>query len=166
VVGLFLYLRGWRLSNLGAPFKASDPIVMVGLMLATYVVTGLFWQAAVVIEPTLGSESANELMGGKLSLGNVVLLSVVNPIFEEALLCGYIVTALKERRGFWFAVNVSVALRVANHLYQGSMGVLSILPLGLLFTVWYARTNRLWPVILAHAAFDLIALWPHIGTVE
>lgn len=74
-------------------------------------------------------------MGGKLSLGNVVLLSVVNPIFEEALLCGYIVTALKERRGFWFAVNVSVALRVANHLYQGSMGVLSILPLGLLFTV-------------------------------
>jgi len=51
-------------------------------------------------------------------------------------------------------------LRLSYHLYQGAQGVVSIVPLGLVFTLWFARTGQLWPVIVAHAIFDFAALVP------
>ena len=52
----------------------------------------------------------------------------------------------------------SLVLRLAVHLYQGRLAFISILPLAVVFTVYYSRTNRLWPVIVAHMLFDIIAL--------
>ena len=78
--------------------------------------------------------------------------------FEELFVCGYLISALKEKRGFAMAVNASAALRISYHLYQGTIGVLTIVPMGLIFAYWYARTGRLWPLIVAHATMNLIAL--------
>jgi len=41
--------------------------------------------------------------------------------------------------------------------------VIGIVPLGFIFTYWYARTGRLWPVVLAHALFDVAGLWPYLA---
>jgi len=85
-------------------------------------------------------------------------VSIVNALYEEIFVTGYVVTALKQARSDWFAVNVSVGIRLAYHLYQGQMGVLTVLPLGLIFGFWFARTGRLWPLVVAHAAMDMLAL--------
>ena len=58
----------------------------------------------------------------------------------------------------WATICVSVALRLLYHLYQGPMGVLGIIPIGLLFAFWFAKMGRLWPVIVAHGLMDLIGL--------
>jgi membrane protease YdiL (CAAX protease family) len=60
-------------------------------------------------------------------------------------------------RGMWFAINASVAIRLAYHLYQGSAGVPSIVATGLIFGYWFARTRQLWPPIAAHGCLNLIA---------
>jgi membrane protease YdiL (CAAX protease family) len=57
-----------------------------------------------------------------------------------------------------FAVNASTALRVAYHLYQGPAGAISMIPFGLLFGWCFARTGRLWPLVVAHGFFDLAGL--------
>ena len=44
------------------------------------------------------------------------------------------------------------------HFYQGALGVLSITPMGPLFAYWFARTGRLWPLVVAHALQDFTAL--------
>ena len=54
-------------------------------------------------------------------------------------------------------------LRLAIHLYQGAIGVVSVLPIGILFAVYYLRTGKLWPVVVAHAAMDLVALGMFAG---
>ena len=87
-----------------------------------------------------------------------MVASLVNPVFEEVFVCGYVITALKERFGLTTAVNVSAALRVSYHLYQGAVGVVGVAPLALLFAYWFGRTGRLWPLIVAHAIMDLWAL--------
>jgi uncharacterized protein len=79
-------------------------------------------------------------------------------VFEEVFVCGYVVSALKERTGVTFAVNVSAGIRVFYHFYQGSLGLLAIAPMALLFGYWFARTGRLWPLIVAHALQDFIGL--------
>src|SRR5579872_2418700 len=38
------------------------------------------------------------------------------------------------------AVNISAVVRLSYHLYQGAAGVLAVVPLGLLFGFWFART--------------------------
>jgi membrane protease YdiL (CAAX protease family) len=92
----------------------------------------------------------------------VGLLSLVNGFFEELFVCAYLINAVKKRRSAIFAINVSVAIRLAYHLYQGPMAVASIVPIGLIFGYWFARTGRLWPLVVAHALMDFLALWPYV----
>jgi membrane protease YdiL (CAAX protease family) len=56
------------------------------------------------------------------------------------------------------AILGSAGLRTLLHAYQGAMALVSILPLGLVFTIYYARSRRIWPVIVAHMLFDVVAL--------
>ncbi len=70
--------------------------------------------------------------------------------------------ALKDTRGISFAVNISVAIRLAYHLYQGPAGIINIVPGGLIFAYWFAKTGRLWPVVTAHAIHDLASMWPYV----
>lgn len=151
-----LRLRGWERAHLGVVWNGWDlpaavllTVVTAGACLAVDAATrGL---SPTPVPPT-GSMVARDI-----PLATVALASVVNPLFEELFLCGYLVGVLKPARGTAFAVNASTALRLSYHLYQGAPS-LEIIPVGLLFAAWYARTGRLWPVVLAHAAFDAIAL--------
>ena len=89
-----------------------------------------------------------------LSMQLVFLVSVVNGIFEELFVAGYVITALQPRRGMWMAINVSVVVRLLYHLYQGPIGVLTSVPMGLLYGYLYSRTRQLWPLIVAHVLLD------------
>jgi len=95
---------------------------------------------------------------GTIEPAVVIAVSIVNPIFEELFLCGYLVTALKDRAGPRTAINISVGIRLLCHLYQGIVGVIFIVPFGLILTYWYAREGRLWPLIVAHVVFDFFPL--------
>ena len=73
----------------------------------------------------------------------MVAVSAINPVFEE--------------------VFVSAGIRVFHHFYQGAVGVVGVAPLALLYAYWFARTGRLWPLIVAHALTDFTALAISIG---
>jgi len=164
MLAALLYARGWRIGRLGSPFALADLGIAAALMIGAYVSSFLTTLVAAEIDPNaVGSLDAGDLVGNDIRLRDLVAVSIVNPIFEEVLLCGYVVTVLSERRNFWMAVNVSVGIRLMCHLYQGPAAVVSILPLGLLFTYWYARTRRIWPLIIAHAGFDALGLWPYLA---
>ena len=60
--------------------------------------------------------------------------------------------------GMWIAINVSTVVRLLYHLYQGPIGVITIVPMGLLYGYLYARTRQLWPLIVAHVLLDIIGL--------
>lgn len=158
---VFLFARGWRLEQLGLRVAASDLPLGLALALGAYIVFLPIWVVANLFMPGLAGQS-DALVEVGLTPATVVLVSLLNPVFEEVFVCAYVISAVRERRGIVFAVNLSVALRLSYHLYQGAVGVVGIVPLGLVFGYWYARTGRLWPVIVAHAVFDFVALWPYV----
>jgi membrane protease YdiL (CAAX protease family) len=88
----------------------------------------------------------------------VFLTSTVNGIFEELFVAGYIIIVLAATRGTWVAINVSTVVRLLYHLYQGPVGVITIVPMGLLYGYVYARTRQLWPLIFAHVLIDIVGL--------
>jgi membrane protease YdiL (CAAX protease family) len=158
-LGGFLTMRGWTLARIGVTPTVRDSVIGVALMVASYIVNVAVVIAAANVAPaTVLASLQVKLVAGSIAPTTIIATSLVNALFEELFVCGYLVSVLKERRGFMFAVNVSTALRATYHLYQGVAGVLAIVPLGLIFAYWYARTGRLWPLIVAHGLMDLMAL--------
>lgn len=93
------------------------------------------------------------------SLWFLIPLLLLNPFFEETLVRGYLMTELIElRHSVALAVVVSLAVQTSYHLYYGIYGALTVGSGLSVFALYYAKSRRLTPVILAHLLWDLTAL--------
>jgi uncharacterized protein len=159
VLTTFLRVRGWSLERIGLGPNLRETLTGLGLALIIELVSRVVWLvAAATSGQALEAESNIEFVDGSIESTVLIVVSIVNPIFEELFLCGYLVTALKDRAGPWTAINISISIRLLYHLYQGIIGVIFIVPFGLILTYWYARQGRLWPLIVAHVVFDFFPL--------
>lgn len=155
----FLRVREWTLAKVGLRADLRGTLWGLALLLAYYALTVLFQLAAQALPIDSNSVIAQiPKTDGRLSMEIVFAVSVVNGVFEEVFVAGYAITALQQARGMWTAINVSTAVRVLYHLYQGPIAFLTIAPLGLLFGYVYARTRQLWPLIVAHVLLDIVGL--------
>lgn len=163
----FLRLRGWSAEQVGLPpvrpslrGLLTTTLVALGLMLAAVV---SYWILAITAlsvssELALMAWTLHPQIAPNLSTLTVLAVAVINAPFEEVFECGYVISSLRERLGVTKAVNISAGLRIALHLYQGPIGVLSITPFALIAAYWFARTRRLAPLIVAHALVDFTGL--------
>jgi hypothetical protein len=136
-----------------AAYPSGRELAMaIGLAVASTTVWALPW---VLFAP--GDTGASS-SGAGLSWPGILAVSIINPLFEELFLCAYMLPFLAKRRGPVVAVAASLLVRLSFHTYQGPVGLLSIGLVGLVFTLFYARTQRLWPVLIAHGALDFLAL--------
>ena len=148
--------RGWALGHTTRAYEKRDLLRGLGLAFAAYVLYVLAYYAAAAVWPGFPARATFRLTG-TVSWLTVLSLIVLNPVFEEVLYEGYVANALR-RSGWPIALGVSAAARTVIHLYQGAIALTSILPTGLLFTGYYLRTRRLWPLVVGHALLDLIGL--------
>jgi membrane protease YdiL (CAAX protease family) len=88
----------------------------------------------------------------------LVASAAANALAEELLVVGYLITRLRQLgSGEGGAMLASAALRGSYHLYQGFGGFAGNLAMGLVFARIWQRTNRLWPLVTAHALIDIVA---------
>lgn len=155
----FLRVRGWSLDKVGLRVDGRGTLWGVALLVACYALSILFQLGANFLPIDIHTVIAEmPKSDGKLSMELVFVVSVVNGVFEELFVAGYAITALQQARGLWTAINVSTVVRVMYHLYQGPYAFLTIVPMGLLFGYVYARTRRLWPLVVAHVLIDIVGL--------
>jgi membrane protease YdiL (CAAX protease family) len=77
-------------------------------------------------------------------------------LVEEVIVVGYLITRLQQLRvSEPAAVGASALLRGAYHLYQGWGGFGGNLALGLFFGLFFTRTRRTWPLVVAHFLLDV-----------
>jgi uncharacterized protein len=161
-----LSLRGWTGAQLGlAPVRSwsrellSTPLAGLGLALAAYAAYVIAAMVVAGLSPELVRQAfARRLVALHLPVATVLAVSLVNPVFEQVFVCGYVVSSLRERLGVANAINISVGIRLAYNLYQAAGAVLAVTPFGLIAASWFVRTRRLAPLALAHALTDLTAL--------
>jgi membrane protease YdiL (CAAX protease family) len=154
----FLRIRGWTLEKLGLSVNLRSSLLGIVLLVVTYGLwIGVQLLAGWALPAEMEAAAARYPSAATdLSMGLVVLASVVNGIFEEVFVAGYVIAAVAPVRGTWTAINVSTGIRLLYHLYQGPIGILTIVPMGVLFGYVYTRTRLLWPLILAHILMDII----------
>lgn len=155
----FLKVRGWTLEKIGLQVSGRGTLVgmvLLGILVLNNVLVDFLVQflpidmrMAILQYPTPAADLSKQL---------ILTVSVVNGIFEEVFVVGYVVAALMPVRGPWTAINVSTGIRLLYHLYLGPVAFLLIVPMGLLFAWMFARTRALWPLIVAHILMDVVAL--------
>jgi membrane protease YdiL (CAAX protease family) len=88
---------------------------------------------------------------------------LLTPLFEELIVRAYLMTEVLELTGSsTLAILLSVLLQASYHLYYGWAGAFYISFIFLCFALFYARTRRALPVVVAHGfqdIFGLIRLW-------
>jgi membrane protease YdiL (CAAX protease family) len=156
----FLHVRGWTLGKVGLQITWRGTGMGWLLLVATYVAAMGAQYLAELAMPAHMQAAAQRYPTADpdVNMQLVFIVSTVNGIFEELFVAGYIITALRETRGVWIAINVSTVVRLLYHLYQGPLGIVTIVPMGLLYGYVYARTRLLWPLIFAHVLIDIIGL--------
>lgn len=161
LLAALLYTGGWRAKDFPIGFgtiaTALGVLIFAGVWVADIVLDAALRQ----IFPSMhaGAEAMQAYRpSDPPDLTSIVLLSTVNPVFEEVIVCGYVIGALSGRFGQTAAINTSVLIRALYHLYQGIEALPFHLAFGLMQAYAYVRIGRLWPLIVSHALLDFFAL--------
>ncbi|WP_081747488.1 CPBP family intramembrane glutamic endopeptidase [Arthrobacter sp. Br18] len=86
----------------------------------------------------------------------LILSALRHAVLEEVIVVGYLFERFGELRWSVPAILVTSALlRGSYHLYQGFGPFVGNVLMGLLFGYVYARTRRVMPLVIAHAAIDI-----------
>ncbi|MEV4480272.1 CPBP family intramembrane glutamic endopeptidase [Micromonospora coxensis] len=88
----------------------------------------------------------------------LLLAAAQNAVLEEVIVVGYLVTRLRQLH--WRVVAIvatSALLRGSYHLYQGFGAFVGNAVMGVVFSLFYLRTKRVMPLIVAHTLLDVVA---------
>jgi len=151
-----LWVRGWTWARPGLTWRHRDLLVVLGLAVALTV-------AFQLLDFAFGGGPEPVSIAPHLHPLPVVVFSLVNAFFEEVLLLGYIVGLAGERRRMVDGIWATVAIRFLCHVYQGTWVAFQVAAMGAAFGYTFARTRRLWPLIIAHAAYDAAVLLGWVG---
>lgn len=167
VLVLFICLlrrQGRGLQTVGLTFHWTDLPKGVGLFLLSYLGSYFaYWCAQSAFyfwnQRYFSFRDSTQLYSGASGF-LIFIYYVAAPLFEETLVRGYLMTELiGVACPVWIATAASVVLQTAYHLYYGFAGALY---LGFGFAVsaiYFARSRKLFPVILSHLLWDLTALY-------
>jgi membrane protease YdiL (CAAX protease family) len=158
VIVPYLGKQGWRPQAIAGSPTPFDLLRGFGVFLAAYLAVYLVFVTLYFAAPGAAAAVLSHRITGSVSPLTAITTAIINPVFEEFLWLGYAIPAIGARYGLNIAIAVSIALRVAVHAYQGSLAFVSILPIALVFTWYFIRRGRLWPLIVAHVLADALAL--------
>jgi membrane protease YdiL (CAAX protease family) len=157
-IGVWLWRSGWRPHrDATRPFESQDLMRGLGLWVGAILSVVCWALVCRLLWPGLLTISEQTQIIGTPHLLVSVVFSIYNALFEELLWLALGIAAFR-RFGLATAATVSVALRLLAHSYQGPLALITILPIGIVFTIYYLRSRRLWPIVVAHAFQDILAL--------
>lgn len=148
--------QGWTLASVTEPFVPRDLSHAVLLSFATWTAYSFAFALTLLVAPAFAEAAREVRFDGQASWPVAILVSVVNPIYEELIYLGVVAASLR-RQTIPLALSGSLVARVVVHLYQGPLGIIGTVPMGLVFGAYYLKTRRLWPLVIAHGLLDILA---------
>jgi len=168
-----LFRQGRRLIDITQKFRWQDVPVAGVLFLASTLMYSLFYYVGYYGIAAMGFHFPRHALNtdfirqsvhqGLSGIFTSFSLAVINPFAEELIVRAYLISEVIDLTGKpVLAITISVLFQTAYHLYQGILQPIGYLGLFFVFAVYYARTRRIFPVILAHMADDVGAMWHYL----
>ena len=147
-----LYVRGYAIASLLPTPTLKGCVAGAVLFLAGWAAG---WLLTMPFAAAPEQPIAHMMEEARVTLPTIVIVAMVNGTYEEVFLLGFLMRGLRQF-GLSIALGVMVLVRVLYHLYQGPLGALWVVGVGLTFGLYFARTNRLWPPVFAHVLWDIV----------
>ena len=151
------------MSRLGLKSKDLDRSILLGF--ALYVpflfVIGLVTELLTALGLSQPSEPAPSYfhVGGHWELALAVILVIVVAVSEETIFRGYLIRRLNTATGnLAAAVVLSSVVFALGHGYEGSLGVITVGLMGLIFSLIYLWRQSLVVPIVLHFLQDFVAI--------
>ncbi len=163
LLGYVLSRRGKRLRDLGLRWSFRDLFAGVGIWLAA--VLSSFGGAlllhgvhrAIFGPGTPAGLTAQQMFGHPSYIA--IPFFLFNPLFEETIVRAYLMSEVRALTGSWtLAAAVSIVVQTSYHLYYGWLGALTLSFQFVIFAIFYARTQKATPIVVAHGIVDVLAL--------
>lgn len=155
---LILRARGWKLSDFGLQITMPQTIFGMLLLIGSVIsISGFTYLIGAITNSNLEGVTSFE---AKLTWPVLILLTLVNPLYDEMLVVAYNLRAA-ESSGAAFAITLSATIRFLCSIEQGPISATTILPMSIIFGIVYWRWRRVWPLIVAHGVLDFMGMMPH-----
>jgi membrane protease YdiL (CAAX protease family) len=147
---------GWRAQGIDLLHGAG---LIIGSRAAAVIATSLFQEffrdySGKYLQP----RSGHGILDSGVSAATILLV-FVNPFFEELIVRGYTMSEVMALGGSPnLAIFISVLAQMSYHVYQGFLRCVGLTAVFLLFSIYFSRTRRIGPVIIAHFWSDAWAL--------
>ena len=116
---------------------------------------GAYYAGLPIGRSAAGDSVSDHFFGRGVEVITIIFLCI-NPFFEELIARAYLMTEVKYlAKSATTAVLVSTLFQMTYHLYQGVPLAMATGANFFLWSIFYAKTNRITPIILAHLYFDL-----------
>jgi len=162
VLGYVLSRRGMSFAHLGFRWSLRDVRIGLLLMLLAWIAYAFGSVAIQVVHRVLfGAYGSGPRAQDFFAHPPVLFIpfSLLNPFFEELIVRAYLMTEVIElTRSRALAVALSVGIQFLYHLYYGLVGAVSVSFFFLVLALYYLRSRKALPVIVAHAFVDIYAL--------
>lgn len=156
--------QGKTRADIGWNPKWTDVVKAIGLFLLVTVARWFFYYS---VQLPYSAYSGHYLVGRSLQSVQSVLglrlsflwvaYACLNPFCEELIVRAYTMSEILNLGGSRnLAVIVSVGVQLSYHFYQGPVNVLWLAPVFVVFSIYFARTKRIFPIILVHLVMDLV----------
>lgn len=165
-LGLLWYIllrRSRSLSDLGMSWTKKDfahsaLVWLLGFAAYCVLYWGIYLAGLTLFSYSAGGARVRQvLFGGGITLMTFIF-QFINPFYEELIVRAYVITEIRQlTNSVSKAVIASTLLQMSYHLYQGGPMAFSNGAAFLVFSIYYAKTNRITPLILAHLYMDLWA---------
>ncbi|MCF8428418.1 MAG: CPBP family intramembrane metalloprotease [Bacteroidia bacterium] len=145
-----LRFRKWTLQDFNLDF--SIRYIGIGFILAAlrFAIGLPFQKILALIGITQLDGSIEPNISLQLNLVLMLGMLVVNSIYEEVLLIGYLYKRLENFPPLFFLL-FSFIVRASFHTYQGWNAMPIVFALAMVLGCYYYKYKKLWPPILAHA---------------
>ncbi len=149
IIACFLKYRQWTYKDFNLDFS----IKMVGVAILLVIIretTGAFITKSLIGLNILNPETLHDpSIALQSNIVSMALIAVVNSIYEEILLIGYLFRRFEKYHPA-VVIAISFVVRASYHTYQGWMNMPMVFVLALVFGIYYIRYKKLWPLIIAH----------------
>ncbi len=151
-----LKIRDWKISDFNLTFTFRLIWIALLIMFIRNIIGNVgfkIFEAFNIVDETTTKHVQYGLEANWISIS---LIIIINSIFEEFILIGYLFKRLEKYHPV-IIIGLSMLIRQLYHTYQGWISLFMILPTGLVFGYYYFKHKKLWPVIFAHGFSNLIA---------
>jgi membrane protease YdiL (CAAX protease family) len=169
VLAYVLYRGSRNFASIGLNWTSHDVALALPVAVATFFISwfclplahGAF--EAIASHDLPSSDVSWALVGPTVTIATVLGI-LLNGFAEELIVRAYLMTEiLRLTRSSLLAVFCSVAVQVSYHFYQGAPAALSHIGWCLLFSVFYLKTRRILPLVLAHNFMNFTILLRYVA---